>query len=87
MAKKSKAVREKKLWAAAPSKARQQLKATIASAESTPDEVFEASIKLQKRPRNESMSRKVRRCLLCARPKGVYRFFGLCRCCLRKYMV
>ncbi|MBX7165271.1 MAG: type Z 30S ribosomal protein S14 [Pirellulales bacterium] len=29
-------------------------------------------------------SRKVRRCLLCGRPRAVYRKFGICRICFRK---
>ena len=29
------------------------------------------------------MTRKVRRCQLCGRPRGVYRKFRVCRICLR----
>lgn len=47
----------------------------------------EAGIKLQKRSRNESMTRVTRRCRQCGRPKGVYRKFGLCRIHLREAMM
>lgn len=30
------------------------------------------------------VSRVVRRCSLCGRPRAVYRKFGICRICLRK---
>jgi len=40
--------------------------------------------KLNKKPRDESRSRRRRRCQRCGRPRGVYRIFGLCRLCLRK---
>jgi small subunit ribosomal protein S14 len=43
----------------------------------------EASLALQKRPRNESAVRVRRRCRCCGRPRGTYRKFGLCRICLR----
>jgi len=29
-------------------------------------------------------SRVVRRCLICGRPRAVYRKFGICRICLRE---
>jgi small subunit ribosomal protein S14 len=44
-----------------------------------------ASIRLQKRRVNESLSRTNRRCQKCKRPKGVLRFFGLCRLCVREF--
>jgi len=40
---------------------------------------------LQKMPRNSSKCRIQRRCSSCGRPRAVYRKFGLCRLCLRKY--
>ena len=83
----SKLAREKKLWAKQPSQQRAALKKVIANPNSSPDEVAEASLKLQKRPINESACRKVRRCQLCGRTRGVYRMFGMCRCCVRKHMV
>lgn len=30
-------------------------------------------------------TRRVRRCRFCGRPRAVYRKFGICRICLRKY--
>ena len=46
---------------------------------------WELNIKLQKLPRNSHLTRLQRRCRLCGRPRGVYKKFGLCRACLRKY--
>ncbi len=40
---------------------------------------------LAKLPRNASRCRLQRRCHSCGRPHAVYRKFGLCRICLRKY--
>lgn len=63
---------------------RLELKKTISSPNSSPEEVMEAVIKLQKRKLDESLVRKTNRCQACGRPKGVFKRFGLCRCCLRK---
>jgi small subunit ribosomal protein S14 len=30
-------------------------------------------------------TRKVQRCMLCGRPRAVYRKFGICRICFRKH--
>ena len=48
------------------------------------EERYEASIKLQKLPRNSSPSRVVRRCQITGRPHAVYRKFGLSRIKLRE---
>jgi small subunit ribosomal protein S14 len=64
---------------------RKLLRDVINSPESEADDVYVSVVKLQKRKRDESPVRFVRRCEKCGRPKGVYRYFGLCRCCLRKY--
>lgn len=40
---------------------------------------------LQEIPRNANVTRGQRRCLICGRPRGVYKKFGLCRLCLRKF--
>lgn len=40
--------------------------------------------KLNTMPRDSSPIRVRGRCQSCGRPRGVYRKFGLCRCCLRK---
>jgi len=65
-------------------KNREALKAIISSPESSPEEVMAAVVKLQKRKLDESPVRRTNRCLACGRPRGVFKKFGLCRCCLRK---
>ena len=45
----------------------------------------EAILKLNKKKRDGSKSRVRRRCQNCGRPRGVFRKFGLCRMCIRKY--
>ena len=42
-----------------------------------------SKIAMAKRPPKFS-TRKVQRCMLCGRPRAVYRKFGLCRICFRK---
>lgn len=66
---------------------REILKKIINSVDSTPDQVMEANLKLNKRPLDESPTRVRRRCKLCGRPRGVYRRFQLCRSCIRKLFV
>ena len=41
--------------------------------------------KLQQLPRNSSLVRQHRRCLISGRPKGIFRFFGLSRHFIREY--
>ena len=65
-------------------KNREALKAIISNHESTPQEVMTAVLKSQKRKVDESPVRRTNRCLTCGRPRGVFKKFGLCRCCLRK---
>jgi len=50
----------------------------------SPEERFEARLKLAQLPRNSSKNRIRNRCLLTGRPRGVYRKFGLCRNKLRE---
>ena len=50
-----------------------------------PERSEEMMLKMQKRKRDDSPVRVRRRCKVCSRPRGVYRKFGLCRCCLRKF--
>jgi small subunit ribosomal protein S14 len=86
MAKKSMIAREvkrAKLVAKYAAK-RAELKAIISSSESTPEQVDEAVIKLQKLPRDGSPARQQRRCRVSGRPHAVYRKFGLCRNKLRE---
>jgi small subunit ribosomal protein S14 len=58
---------------------RKELKAVIASLESSDDEKWEAQQALQKLPRYASPIRQQRRCRITGRPHAVYRKFGLCR--------
>ena len=50
----------------------------------SPEERFEARLRLAQLPRNSSKNRIRNRCLLTGRPRGVYRKFGLCRNKLRE---
>ena len=63
---------------------REALKKIISNPNSSAEEVMDAVGKLQKRKRDESPTRWTSRCLACGRPRGVFKKFGLCRCCLRK---
>ena len=86
MAKKSMIAREAKRSRTVAQYAtkREELKRIIKSADSTPEQVDEAVLKLQKMPRNASPSRQQRRCRITGRPHAVYRKFGLCRNKLRE---
>ena len=46
------------------------------------DMASKSKIAAAKRPPKFS-TRKVQRCMLCGRPRAVYRKFGLCRICFR----
>ena len=48
------------------------------------EEIFEISEKIQKLPRNSSKVRLRNRCWKTGRPRGYFRFFGLCRNALRE---
>lgn len=48
------------------------------------EEKFEISAKIQKLPRNSSRIRLRNRCWKTGRPRGYFRFFGLCRNSLRE---
>lgn len=74
---------KKKLCATKAMKSRTELRNLIKDANISYDEKVLLCEKLNKKPRNESLSRCSRRCELCGRPRGVYRRFGLCRLCLR----
>lgn len=86
MAKKSMIARENKRarMAARYAAKRAELKAIIKSPASTPEQIDEAVLKLQKLPRDASPVRKQRRCRITGRPHAVYRKFGLCRNKLRE---
>ena len=63
---------------------REALKAIISSQTASYEEKMEASVKLQKLPRDSSESRQRNRCALTGRPRGVYSKFGLGRNKLRE---
>jgi small subunit ribosomal protein S14 len=63
---------------------RNALKAVIKNTNSSFEEIEQATLKLQKLPRDASPSRKRNRCRVTGRPHGVYRKFGLCRNKLRE---
>lgn len=48
------------------------------------EQIFEVNEKLQKLPRNSSRIRLRNRCWKTGRPRGYFRFFGLCRNALRE---
>ncbi|MEW8136507.1 MAG: 30S ribosomal protein S14 [Candidatus Thiodiazotropha endolucinida] len=86
MAKKSMIARETKRARISSQYAakRSALKAVIKNPNSTFEQIEEATLKLQKLPRDASPSRKQNRCRVTGRPHGVYRKFGLCRNKLRE---
>ena len=63
---------------------RAELKAVIASPNTSDDERWEAQIKLQKQPRDACPARQRNRCGLTGRPHGFYSKFGLGRNKLRE---
>ena len=58
---------------------REALKKILKSQDASYEEKMDASVKLQKLPRDSSPSRQTTRCALTGRPKGVYSKFGLGR--------
>lgn len=63
---------------------RAELQAAIANAALSPEERYDARLKLQRLPRNSSPVRLRNRCALTGRPRGVFRKFGLARGKLRE---
>tara|TARA_B100000749_G_scaffold280875_1_gene279614 strand:+ start:60736 stop:61041 length:306 start_codon:yes stop_codon:yes gene_type:complete len=63
---------------------RRELKKQIINENLSDDERFEASMKLQKLPRNTSPHRVINRCALTGRPRGFLRKFGLSRIAVRE---
>ena len=51
------------------------------------EEREQAQVALNQMSRNTSMVRHRRRCMMCGRPRGVYRKFALCRLCLRSALM
>jgi small subunit ribosomal protein S14 len=62
---------------------RADLKAIAHDRSSTPEERFQAYLKLAELPRNSSPVRKRNRCAVSGRPRGYYRKLGLSRIALR----
>lgn len=63
---------------------RKALKKIINNPESTPEEIDDAVIRLQKLPRDASPVRVVNRCSQTGRPRGYLRKFGISRVALRE---
>ncbi|MFD2233109.1 30S ribosomal protein S14 [Phaeospirillum tilakii] len=63
---------------------RERLKAVANNREASPEERFEASLKLATLPRNSSKTRVRLRCEVTGRSRGNYRKFKLCRNKLRE---
>ena len=63
---------------------RAELMVLINDQKLSPEERYEARLKLQKLPRNASPVRLRNRCAITGRPRGVYRKFGLGRTKLRE---
>ncbi|HEY0961650.1 MAG TPA: 30S ribosomal protein S14 [Pseudomonadales bacterium] len=63
---------------------RAALKKIILSTTASDDEKWDATVKLQKLPRDASPTRQRKRCQITGRPHGVYRKFGLSRIKLRE---
>jgi small subunit ribosomal protein S14 len=63
---------------------RAELKAQAKDRDASPEERFNASLKLAKLPRNSSKVRVRLRCELSGRPRGNYRRFKLSRIALRE---
>jgi len=62
---------------------RAELMAIISNQKLSPEDRYEARLRLQKLPRDASPVRLRNRCALTGRPRGVYRKFGLGRGKLR----
>ncbi len=62
---------------------RAELMTIVNNQKLSPEERYEARLKLQKLPRDASPVRLRNRCALTGRPRGVYRKFGLARSKLR----
>ncbi len=62
---------------------RAALKAAAADRTRSPEERFQAALKLAEMPRNSSLTRVRNRCELTGRPRGYYRKFRISRIALR----
>ena len=86
MAKISKVVKneKRKKMVAQYATRRAELKKTINNPASTPEQVDEAVMRLQKMPRDASSVRVRNRCSQTGRPRGFLRKFGISRVALRE---
>jgi len=66
---------------------RDELKKKIKNPNVSDEERYEATLGLQRLPRNASPSRQRNRCALTGRPRGYYRKFNLSRNKLRELMM
>jgi small subunit ribosomal protein S14 len=64
---------------------RQELKKLARESYAKGEIPWEIQQKLQVLPKNSNLTRVQKRCNICGRGRGVYKKFGLCRLCLRKY--
>ena len=80
MAKKSMLEREykRKRLVTKYSEKRKEILKELKKAESL-EQIFELNAKLQKLPRNSAPTRVRNRCWKTGRPRGFFRYFGLCR--------
>jgi SSU ribosomal protein S14P len=65
-------------------KRRATLKALVMNRELTPEERFDASLKIAALPRNGARVRIRNRCAISGRPRGYYRKFDMSRIALRE---
>lgn len=86
MAKTSKIVRneQRRELVARKAATRKRLKEIIKDKKSTPEQVEEATLKLQKMPRDSSIVRVRNRCKVSGRPRAYLRKFGMSRIALRE---
>ena len=85
MAKKSMLEREykRKRLVTKYSEKRKEILKELKKAESL-EQIFELNAKLQKVPRNSAPTRVRNRCWKTGRPRGFFRYFGLCRNAVRE---
>ena len=65
------------------SEKRKEILKELKKAESL-EQIFELNVKLQKLPRNSAPTRVRNRCWKTGRPRGFFRYFGLCRNAVRE---
>ena len=63
---------------------RKKLRRQVVDEKLSPEKRFEASLKLQKLPKNSSYCRVVNRCRITGRPRGNFRKFGVSRLVFRE---